>query len=101
LKTQLKVRFETFLTNVVVLDRIKSDLFKAKNTVRSLGRTFTILDTNNDRVIDKQEFYWGLKNLGCAISKREASVLLEYLDTSKDGFVSFNEFIIGVRGLPN
>ena len=69
--------------------------------MRSLGRTFQIIDANNNRLLDKQELYWGLKNLGCNISKREAAILLEYLDTSKDGFVDFNEFIVGVRGEPN
>jgi Ca2+-binding EF-hand superfamily protein len=52
-------------------------------------------------LLDKQEFYWGLKNLGVNISKREAGILLEYLDTSKDGFVDFNEFVFGIRGLPS
>ena len=27
--------------------------------------------------------------------------MLEYLDTSKDGYVNYNEFLLGVRGLPN
>ena len=76
-------------------------MFSKSCTVRSLGRTFTIWDSDNNRLIDKQEFYWGLKNLGCNISKREACCLLEYLDTSKDGYVDFNEFLLGVRGSPS
>jgi Ca2+-binding EF-hand superfamily protein len=68
--------------------------------VRSLGKQFTIFDTNGDRLLDQQEFYWGLKNLNCSISKREANVLLVYLDTSKDGLVDFNEFLTGIRGQP-
>jgi hypothetical protein len=59
------------------------------------------MDTDGNRLLDKQEFYWGLKNLGCTISKKEAGLLLEYLDTSKDGYVNYNEFLIGVRGSPN
>lgn len=69
--------------------------------MRSLGRTFSVMDADNNRLIDKQEFYWGLKNLGCTVSKREAGILLEYLDTSKDGYVDFNEFLFGVRGQPS
>lgn len=87
--------------NNLVLERIRGDLFSQKNTVRSLGRTFSVMDADGNRLLDKQEFYWGLKNLGCNISKREAGILLEYLDTSKDGFVDFNEFLFGVRGLPS
>ena len=85
----------------IVLERIRGDLFKNTRTVRSLGRTFSVMDSDGNRLLDKQEFYWGLKNLGCTISKKEAGHLLEYLDTSKDGFVNFNEFLIGVRGTPN
>ncbi len=91
--------FET--VSVLVLERIRSDLFKQVRTVRSLGKTFNAMDTDGNRLLDKQEFYWGLKNLGCTISKKEAGLLLEYLDTSKDGYVNYNEFLIGVRGSPN
>jgi len=66
-----------------------------------MGRSFRIADNNGDRKIDKQEFYWGLKDLGADISKREAQILLEYLDTNKDGVVSYDEFLYGVRGCPN
>jgi Ca2+-binding EF-hand superfamily protein len=66
-----------------------------------MGRSFRIVDNNGDRKIDKQEFYWGLKDLGADISKREALILLDHLDINKDGVVSFDEFLYGVRGLPN
>ena len=66
--------------------------------MRSLGKTFTIFDTDGNRQIDKQEFYWGLKNIGCNISKKEAALVLEYLDTNSNGFVDFREFLVGIRG---
>ena len=94
-----KCKFETF--SDLVLERIRADLKKEINTVRSLGRTFDSFDTDGNRVLDKQEFYWGLKNLGCTISKKEANVVLEHLDTDKSGFVDFNEFLIGISGTPN
>ena len=66
-----------------------------------MGRSFRIMDDNGDRKIDKQEFYWGLKDLGAEISKREADALLSHLDTNQDGVVSYDEFLYGVRGAPN
>lgn len=60
-----------------------------------------MIDHDNNRLIDKQELYWGLRDLGCQITKREASLLLDYLDTSKDGLVDFQEFLVGIRGSPN
>ena len=66
-----------------------------------MGRSFRIMDDNGDRKIDMQEFYWGLKDLGATVSKREAQLLLDYLDLNKDGVVSFDEFLYGIRGAPN
>lgn len=56
---------------------------------------------DGNRRLDKQEFYWGLKDLGTEVTKRESELLLEYLDTNQDGFVDYNEFLVGVRGQPN
>ena len=67
-----------------------------------MGRAFKSIDSyNGDRKIDKEEFYIGLKEFGAAISKKEAEVLLDYLDTDRDGFVNFDEFLVGIRGKPN
>jgi len=43
----------------------------------------------------------GLKEYGANISKKEAEVLLDYLDTDKDGYVNYDEFLYGIRGKPN
>ena len=59
------------------------------------------MDDNGDRKIDMQEFYWGLKDLGATVSKREAQLLLDFLDRNKDGVVSYDEFLYGIRGAPN
>jgi len=39
--------------------------------------------------------------MGCTFSKKEAGILLDYLDLNNDGNVSFDEFLVGVRGKPN
>jgi len=59
------------------------------------------MDSNGDRSIDKQEFYWGLKDLGCSLTKKDAAVLLDYLDLNQDGTISYDEFLSGLRGIPN
>ena len=72
------------------------------NSIRGLGRAFRNIDSyNGDRKIDKEEFYVGLREYGVNISKKEADVLLNYLDTNKDGYVSYDEFLTGIRGKPN
>ena len=86
----------------VVLDKVRASLqARGVKTIRGMGRSFKILDDNGDRKIDKQEFYWGMKDLGANITKREANLLLEYLDTNQDGVVSYDEFLYGIRGAPN
>lgn len=56
---------------------------------------------DGNRKINKEEFYIGLKDLGVTISKREAEILLAYLDTDDDGVVNYDEFLFGIRGKPN
>ena len=72
------------------------------NTIRGLGRAFRNIDSyNGDRKIDREEFYVGLREYGIDISKKEAEVLLNYLDTNQDGNISYDEFLTGIRGKPN
>ena len=56
---------------------------------------------NGSRKLDKQEFYFGLKDYGVTITKREAEVLLDVLDTDEDGTINFDEFLYQIRGKPS
>ena len=86
----------------LVLNKVRANLnSRGVKTIRGMGRSFRIMDDNGDRKIDKQEFYWGLQDLGAAVSKNEAALLLDYLDTNQDGVVSYDEFLVGIRGAPN
>jgi calcyphosin len=85
-----------------VIQKVREDLMaRGAQTIRGLGRAFRIMDMEGDRKLDKQEFYWGLKDMGCQLSKDECAVLLECLDTNHDGYINFDEFLLGVRGRPN
>ena len=66
-----------------------------------MGRVFKIIDNSGDRKMDKEEFYFGIKELGVQITKKEAEALLDYLDTNDDGYVNYDEFLYGIRGKPN
>jgi Ca2+-binding EF-hand superfamily protein len=81
---------------------VRADLnARGTKTIRSIGRAFKIIDDSQNRSLDKQELYWGLKDMGCTFSKKEAGILLDCLDVNNDGFVSYDEFLIGIRGRPN
>mmetsp|Transcript_15173 Transcript_15173/g.20595 ORF Transcript_15173/g.20595 Transcript_15173/m.20595 type:complete len:194 (+) Transcript_15173:959-1540(+) len=87
---------------VEILEKVRASLnARGVRTIRGMGRSFRIIDDNGDRKIDMQEFYWGLKDLGAEVTKREAQLLLDHLDLNKDGVVSYDEFLFGIRGAPN
>jgi hypothetical protein len=66
-----------------------------------MGRVFKIMDDGGNRMLDKQEFYWGIKDMGVNITKREAEILIDFLDTNQDGQLNYDEFLVGIRGCPN
>ena len=84
---------------IKVRDQILS---RGAKTIRQLGRTFRALDSfDGNNKVDRNEFLVGLKENGVQITKEEANLLLEYIDTNKDGTVSFDEFLVAMRGQLN
>ena len=87
---------------MIVLEKVRTNLqARGAKTIRSIGKMFHVMDNNGDRKVDKLEFYQGLMDLGANITKHEAEVLLDALDTNHDGVVDFNEFLIAMRGQPS
>ena len=86
-----------------VLDKVRASLnARGRKTIRSLGRAFKIYESMDGcRKIDKQEFYWGLKDTGANITKHQAEILLEFMDTQQDGTVNYDEFLFSIRGRPS
>ena len=74
---------------------------RGAKTVRGLGRVFRTMDDNSCRKVDAQEFFVGLNECGCQLTKSETDCLLAFLDTDGDGTVNFDEFLCGVRGKLN
>ena len=74
---------------------------RGAKTIRSLGRVFTTIDTDGNRRVDPQEFFVGLNECGCNLTKDETNALLAYLDTNQDGTVNYEEFLVAIRGQLN
>ena len=70
-------------------------------TIRSLGRCFNAMDTDKNRKVDAQEFFVGLNQCGCDLTKEETDCLLSHFDTNADGCVNFDEFLVCIRGCLN
>jgi len=81
-----------------VLEKVKAHLAAGGHkNIRGLGRIFNTYDSNGSRRVDSQEFFVGLNDCGCKLSKEESDALLASLDTSS-GNVNFDEFLAAVRG---
>ena len=74
---------------------------RGARTIRGLGRVFKAMDTDGNRKVDAQEFFVGLNECGCSLTKEETTALLAHFDTDADGTVNFDEFLVGLRGTMN
>ena len=71
---------------------------RGSKTIRGLGRTFKQYDNDGNRKIEAQEFFVGLNESGCTLTKHETNALLAHFDTDQDGTINFDEFLTGIRG---
>ena len=63
---------------------------RGSKTIRSLGRTFRLLDSyDRNRKVDKDEFFVGLQENGVKLDRGEASVrIIEFIKGTYDNFRS-------------
>jgi len=63
-----------------------------------MTRVFKHFDCcKGERRVTKQDLYAGLKELGVNITKQEAMQMMNYLDKNGEGYVNYEEFLIGLR----
>jgi len=87
------------LTAEALVDRVRAAL-RARGTygIRALGKAFRILDDRRDGKLDREDLKWGLFDFGVRLTDEEFEMLLDAVDTSGDGLVSYDEFLLAVRG---
>ena len=56
------------------------------------------MDDSGDKCLSREELEYGLKDYGVSCSKAEVGLLFSHLDTDSSGKISFDEFLIGLRG---
>ena len=74
---------------------------RGAKTIRSLGRVFETFDADGNRRVNPQEFFVGLNECGCNLTKNETDALLAHLDTNSDGTINYDEFLVAIRGQLN
>lgn len=90
--------FLLFIVVSIVREQMNA---RGAKTIRSLGRVFNTMQCENNRKVDAQEFFVGLNECGCNLTKEQTNCLLAFLDTDNDGYVNYDEFLSGIRGCPN
>lgn len=88
------------LTPAMIMDKVKAVLLERNGVhgIRGLGRMFRIIDDGGDGGLDREDFKWGLYDYGVRISDQEFTMLLDAFDTNGDGVISFDEFLVALRG---
>lgn len=66
--------------------------------IRGLARSFQIMDDGNDKMLDRDDFKWGLYDYGVHLDDDSFAILLDAFDKNKDGYISFDEFLVTIRG---
>ncbi|NXG07975.1 CAPSL protein, partial [Sakesphorus luctuosus] len=65
--------------------------------IKGLGRVFRIIDGNNSRNLDFNEFMKGLNDYAVVIDKEEAHEIFRLFDKDGSGTIDFNEFLVTLR----
>ncbi|NWW62729.1 CAPSL protein, partial [Ifrita kowaldi] len=80
------------------LERLRLQcLAKGSAGIKGLGRAFKIIDGNNSRTLDFNEFLRGLHDYAVMINKEEAQELFRKFDKDGSGTIDFDEFLVTLR----
>ena len=69
--------------------------------IHSIGRALRIMDDSGDGKLSLAEFRFGLKDFGVKLNPAELEELFYFFDKDKSGNISFDEFLVGLRGSIN
>ncbi|NXV08336.1 CAPSL protein, partial [Cettia cetti] len=72
-------------------------LAKGSAGIKGLARVFKIIDDNNSRTLDFNEFLRGLHHYAVMINKEEAEELFRIFDKDGSGTIDFDEFLVSLR----
>ena len=66
-----------------------------------LARQFKIMDDDNSKELDQQEFSKALRDYRVELSPNETQALFRYIDRNRSGAIDYDEFLRAVRGPMN
>ncbi|VDK83603.1 unnamed protein product [Onchocerca ochengi] len=72
-------------------------LIRGNAGIKSLGRSFRIMDDNNSRTLDFEEFEKGLREFGVNSTNEEIKEAFSKFDKDNSGTINFDEFLTTLR----
>lgn len=85
-----------------ILNSVKRTLLeKGAYGIRGLAKVFKRMDDNGNRLLEPEDFKWGLINYGIYLNDQELSSLIRAFDRNGDGVVNFDEFLVTLKGQIN
>ena len=79
--------------NTLLKDAIKSKRSLFGIQLKSLKDVFLAIDKDNSGTIDLEEFQNGIKRLGIILTKKAVIDIMNIMDPSKSGFISYNQWV--------
>jgi len=98
------VRMGPNLVQKSAFDQVRSKIVaRGARGIKGLQRAMRIFDDNGDKQISKEEFADGLRDLGVDFELTPGTIdrCFAAFDTDGSGYMSFAEFLSGVRGAMN
>merc|ERR1719491_521974 len=69
--------------------------------IHTLARSFRIKDDDRNRRISLDELHYGLQDYGLSMQEKDLQLLLAAIDKDNTGALSFDEFLVAIRGVIN
>lgn len=87
------------LTQKAAFDKVKACILeRGANGIKGVARVMRIMDDNGNKKLSKEEFREGILDYGLDLDAKTLSNCFEAFDTDRNGFISFDEFLVGLRG---
>mmetsp|Transcript_14563 Transcript_14563/g.29457 ORF Transcript_14563/g.29457 Transcript_14563/m.29457 type:complete len:486 (-) Transcript_14563:281-1738(-) len=86
-----------------LIDKMKKQIMKRSGMtgLTSIARVFRIMNDNFDGFVSESEFNKGIADMGVVLEAKEAKILFKAFDKDNNGKLSYNEFVLALRGKCN
>jgi Ca2+-binding EF-hand superfamily protein len=83
-----------------VVEKIRTKIVErgGAHGIKNISKFMAIMDENGDKKLTREEFKQGLRDYGIDITQTELEQVFLYFDRDRNGFIDFEEFLIGLKG---